>query len=186
MIFPTRKRSWILPLPLPPPPPKHFQRDRDDTGTRSTFPRFSARRSMFFVLFWSSLRFSLSFFAFASRMRFLRFFVSVFSSGFPPLPLLFFLLNNDLVKTTMKRRRTSRPIARLARVGPHLNRERRQVSPPSRVKMKIFECGGKRSIKMSSETRRACTTRRDSIRCFLAPRGEGTFSTSIFAPRVFA
>ena len=87
MIFPTRKRSWILPLPLPPPPPKHFQRDRDDTGTRSTFPRFSARRSMFFVLFWSSLRCSLSFFAFASRLRFLRFFVSVFSSGFPPLPL---------------------------------------------------------------------------------------------------
>jgi hypothetical protein len=42
---------------------------------------------MFFVLFWSSLRCSLSFFAFASRLRFLRFFVSVFSSGFPPLPL---------------------------------------------------------------------------------------------------
>jgi hypothetical protein len=41
---------------------------------------------MFFVLFWSSLRSSLSFFAFASRLRFLRFFVSV-SSGFPPLPL---------------------------------------------------------------------------------------------------
>ena len=156
MIFPKRKRKRILllPLGLPPPPPKHWQKRDRDKGTSST-PRFYARRSMFFVLFSSSLRYSLSF-AFASRLRFLRldFFVSVFSALLPPLPLPLLSFEQRFGQNDdEKEEDESSDRAFGSRWSAFEQRKKKRPASLAR-KNEDFECGGKRSIKMSSETRR--------------------------------
>jgi hypothetical protein len=106
---------------------------------------------MFFVLFSSSLRSSISF-AFLRLRRKLDFFVSVFSALLPrlPLPLLSFerFGHDDDEKKEDESDRAFGPRARA------FERTKKKRLASVARKNEDFECGGKRSIKMSSETRR--------------------------------
>jgi hypothetical protein len=111
---------------------------------------------MFFAFFWSSLRSSLSF-AFASPLRRrLDFFVSVFSSGFPPrpLPLLSFEQRFGHDDDEKKEDESDRAFGSRARAFERKEEESR-LSVALAKSEDFSTRREKQSIKMSSETRRA-------------------------------
>ena len=115
---------------------------------------------MFFVcLFcWSSLRSrSLSCFAFASRLRFrMRFFVSVFSALLPPLPLPPLSFERQFGRDDDE----TKDRAFASRWSAFERRKKTSLASLARTQMKMFDRGGKRSIKMSSQPRRAARNTR--------------------------